>query len=159
MKMAFRLKIPALQLFDYFCSPFVLSFSISLGVIKNVFGEYVFEDWKFAAFLFILMIVDTVLGFFRAWTDKRVSDEGFGKILKKFIVYSSVLIVAHVMTHFVINGQKSELFNWVDDTLFIVMMLKEAISIFKNIALLMPDFLPKKLIEKLEGIEDQILNK
>ncbi len=150
-----RFKIPALQLFDYFASPQVLAFSISLGVLGQVIAKYVFSDWEFAVFLLVAMIVDTVVGLVKAWRDKVISRAGYTQVLIKTIIYFSILVISHVLTHFLVHGENNGLFGWIDNVFYVALILREAISIIRNVAIIYPGLIPQALLKRLEDFDEK----
>ena len=115
--------------------------------------KYVYDDWEFLKFLLILMVMDTVFGFMKYWKLKRISSTAFGKVLFKIIVYFSVLIVTHIITHFRVDGSPNSLFLWFDDFTCSALIVREAISILENLGVLYPNLLPSWLLTKLKEFD------
>lgn len=132
---------------------FILGWTLS--PITNFINKYIFSDWEFLKFLFVICSVDTMLGFFKAMKHKEVSSKGFGMIFKKIIVYSSALIVTHVLMNFTINNKGQILFGWIDSMIFSAIVVREAISIFENIAAIDDSLIPNSILKYLKQFDSK----
>ena len=101
----------------------------------------------------ILIVIDSCLGFWRALNEKKVSSKGFGMIFKKMLMYMILLILSHVLVNFKIEGKQTSIFMWFDDLVYSAILLREAISILENIAIIYPNAVSKKILEKLKDYE------
>lgn len=137
--------------------PIMLYFILgwTLSPITNFINKYIFSDWEFLKFLFVICSVDTMLGFFKAMKHKEVSSKGFGMIFKKIIVYSSALIVTHVLMNFTINNKGQILFGWIDSMIFSAIVVREAISIFENIAAIDDSLIPNSILKYLKQFDSK----
>ena len=118
-------------------------------IVKFV-EKYVYNDWEFLKFLFVICIVDTALGFFKAIIQKNVSSKGFSMVFSKLITYMSALITTHVLVSFTIDKQVNIIFSWFNTVVFSAIIVREAISIFENIAIIQPGAFPKKILSYLK---------
>ncbi len=132
---------------------FILGWTLS--PITNFINKYIFSDWEFLKFLFVICSVDTMLGFFKAMKHKEVSSKGFGMIFKKIIVYSSALVVTHVLMNFTINNKGQILFGWIDSMIFSAIVVREAISIFENIAAIDDTLIPNSILKYLKQFDSK----
>ena len=135
---------------DFFLSKTVIAVSISLAAINDAFREYFFQDWQFAYYLAILILIDTILGLWRNLKSRTISSRGFARFFEKVALYFIVLILTHVLTHFRIEGEPVRLLGWIDDSFFVAMIIREAISILENIAVIYPELIPNSLLNKLK---------
>jgi len=122
----------------------------ALAPIIQFINKYVFSDWEFLKFLFVICSVDTILGFLKAMKYREVSSKGFAMVFKKIMVYTSVLIVTHVLMNFTINNKGLILFGWFDSVIFSAIVVREAISIFENIASIDPTLIPASILKYLK---------
>lgn len=131
-----------------------LLIAIPISPIHGWFEKYVFGDWEFLKFLVILMVVDTVLGFWNHFKEKDLSLEGFEKILIKLICYGSALIVAHNLSSFQVLGEVISGFSWFRFTICTALIVREALSIFKQIDKLSPGIVPIRIKKYLKYYDD-----
>ena len=127
--------------------------------VKELLNKYVFDDWDYLRFLLVLICVDTALGFYKAILEKKISPEGFGQILKKFIIYFAALICGHVLSTFTVSGSIQTGFGYLNNVIYCAVIIKESISLFKNIAKIDPGVFPDKIISLLEGFENHPIKK
>lgn len=129
-------------------------FTASLFAPFITFMEsYVFCDWEFLKFLLILMVVDTITGFIKYFKLRAISSHGFGQLLLKIILYFSVLILTHVLTHFKVHGSVNVIFGWFDDFAYSALIVRESISILENFGVIMPGLIPKSILNKLREFD------
>lgn len=114
---------------------------------------YIFADWQFVKFLTVICIVDTILGFYKAYLLHELSSKGFAMVFKKIIVYSAALITTHVFVHFTIANKAYAVFSWFDYVVFAAIMIREVISIFENIAIIDPNAFPKGILKRLKQFD------
>jgi len=130
-----------------------LILSAIFSPLLNFFECYVFDDWQFMQFMIILIVLDSILGIWRAIKRKEVSSKGFGMIFKKLFIYMSLLILSHVLVNFKIEGKPSLIFMWFDDLVYSAILLRESISILENVAIIYPNAVSKLVLEKLKEFE------
>jgi phage-related holin len=66
-----------------------------LSFVIMIIDKYVFNDWEFIAMLTVLIALDTILGFYVAFIEKKVSSDKFAKLFTKIIVYMVMVICSH----------------------------------------------------------------
>lgn len=123
--------------------------------------KYVYSDWEFLKFLFVVITVDTILGLVKAFVQKQVSSKGFSMVLKKIIIYTSALITTSALVKFTVAGAPQVAFGFLNNVVFSAIMVREAISIFENIGEIDPNVLPSwilKYLHKFDSITGQKLN-
>lgn len=128
-------------------------FGWTLAPVVEYVDKYVFNDWEFLKFLLVITSVDTLLGFIKAIKLREVSSKGFSMVFKKLIVYSCALITTHALVHFTVDNKAIAVFGWFDYVIFSGIMVREAISIFENIATIDPGAFPKKILKYLRDFD------
>ena len=126
--------------------------ALPLNGILNVefFRTYVFDDWEFVKWLAVLMAVDTALGVLKHWFTRDISSKGYGMVGKKLIVYSAVMVLAHVLSCFTVHNQPVTTLQWFGSFGCTILMVREGLSIAENIEAILPGFLPKSVVERLK---------
>lgn len=115
--------------------------------------KYVFSDWEFLKFLFVITSADTVLGLIKAISYKELSSKGFSMIFFKLTAYLCALIATHVLVHFTVGHKANVVFSWFDTVVFSAIVVREAISIFENIALFAPGVFPASILKYLQQFD------
>jgi phage-related holin len=77
-----------------FIAPLIIA--IPLSFLVEFFEKYIFSDWDFLRFLLVFMVLDTVSSWWFHIREKDFSSKGFAQLFVKLIIYSILLIVAHV---------------------------------------------------------------
>lgn len=116
--------------------------------------KYIFADVEFLKWLVVLMVLDTVLGFVTAFKRKEVDPEKFGDILLKILVYGSCLIVGHVLENFTVSGSTIPGGQYMKMLIYVSILVKEAISIFKNLGKISKNFVPKSILKRLKAFDN-----
>lgn len=125
----------------------------SIAPIIQFINKYVFDDWEFVKFLVVLCMVDTAMGFVKAIKTKKVSSRGFSMVFYKIIVYASALVSTHVLVHFSIEHKVNAVFGWFDSVVFSAIVVREAISIFENISIILPGAFPTTILKYLSQFD------
>lgn len=115
--------------------------------------KYLFSDWQFIGSLMVLVVLDTLTGIWKHWTHNTISSKGFGQFCKKLILYGCVLIVTHTLISFRVQGEPNVIFSWIDTIVYSAIIVREALSIFENVAAIYPDLLPAWLLKKLRDFD------
>ncbi len=149
-----RFKEPVSQLFEYLTTTQVLAVSVSFGIVADLINKYVFSDWEFAVFLIVAMLIDTVVGLVKAWNEHNISSMGYARFFTKIIIYFSVLVISHVLTNFLIHGKANGLFTWVEDVFYVALILREGLSILRNIASIYPGLIPRSVLKRFEDFDE-----
>lgn len=113
-----------------------ISFTAIFAVLVKIINEYVFDDWQFVITMAVIIMVDTLLGVYKAWRNKQVSSALFSKVFKKMLVYMAILIATHAATHLQANGKQVSLLTWVDSLVYAAIVVREFISILEKAAAL-----------------------
>lgn len=129
--------------------------SIKITLFYGVFHlieRYLFNDWQFAAFLSVLVFIDTLTGFWKHFKLETISSKGFARTITKLMVYSMFLIVTHIMSSFTINGMPNVVFQWFPQAAYTVLIIREALSVIENLNIIMPGIIPAWMVNKLKNI-------
>ena len=118
--------------------------------IMNYFETYIYNDWDYAKFLLIPVILDTLLGIYVAKRLGKFRWFALNKVLEKLVIYLTMLVLAHVMSTFTVSGKPVGIFNWAKMAIFSAIMVKEAYSILRNLAILDNKKVPLWLLKKFQ---------
>lgn len=117
--------------------------------------KYLYNDWDFAIYLSIVIVLDTFLGFYKNWINHTIWSEGIGGFFTKVIVYGCTLIVVHILVDFTIGGDKQMAFSLWDTILYSIIMVREVTSVFENIAEINPKLIPKWIVKRLKDFDSE----
>jgi phage-related holin len=150
------------SLFLDLCTPFksiikvfthqdTLTASAGLGLlittIKAAFIRDHVVSWDLVTGLLTLLMVDTFLGVWKHAKRGSLSSSGFGKFAGKVIIYWLFVKVVDKIAG-------ATLLSWTGDVMISALMVREAISIFENIAYLYPELVPKWILRKLKDFDE-----
>jgi phage-related holin len=121
-----------------------------LSFIVLIIDKYIFNDWEFIAMLTVLIALDTLLGFYVAFIEKKVSSDKFAKLFTKIIVYMVMLICSHSATHVRANGSEIIVLAWLDSVIYSGIVVREILSLFEKCAVIQPNLIPKWIINRLK---------
>ena len=148
------MKLTFLKITNELFNSMLLLYASVFAVLSEFFEKYLFSDWQYLVFLVIMVAIDSILGAYAAYKRQELSSKGWGKIIEKLLIYFSFLVMTHVLMFVTINGQKVTLLSWLDDTLFFAILIREAISVVENAALINPTLVPKWLLSKLKSFDN-----
>jgi phage-related holin len=132
----------------------IIGISLPVTTVLQFVRLYVYSDWEFLIYLFMLIMLDTLCGVVLAVKRGKFHSERLGKLFLKLGLYCIVLIAVHVIINFKVNGAHPPFLGWFDDFVFSAMIAREGVSIFEKIALLYPGLFPKWLLKKLEYFDN-----
>ncbi len=122
------------------------------GLLKWL-EKYIFGDWEYMLFLLLLIVGDTLLGFYLAWRSHTIESRAWAKIVEKLITYFSLLIVCHILADYTIDGQKFEYFAWAKHLGYSALIVRESISIIENAGKIRPNLLPTWILKRLQKFD------
>ena len=116
------------------------------------FEKYVWNDWQFAGTMFMLVAIDTALGFYFAWKNGTVSSKKMWALGTKIIVYGLSLATIHNISHHTVHGDPNNILAavlpWLDATVYAYFVIRETLSINENCGKLgfplLPVFITKR---------------
>ena len=133
---------------------FALIGALPMTVVVNIL-KYIYQDWEFAKWIAIAIIVDTILGIAKHWIHQDISSEAFwAKFAKKIFVYMMLPITSNVLSNYTVNGHVVGATQWIGEYLCVVMLIREAISIFENVNAIMP-MVPAWLLKRLKDFNEK----
>lgn len=139
----------------YFFS-FFIAFPITY--VADFVERYVFGDCQWVIYLAVLVGLDSLLGFVKHWLTDTVSSKGWGDVGIKLLLYSTVLIMGHVLANVeVAAGTGTAHLTWFKTFSCVFLMVREALSIVENIEEIKPGFFPKWLVKRLAVIHGKDL--
>jgi phage-related holin len=121
-----------------------------LSFVIMIIDKYVFNDWEFIAMLTVLIALDTILGFYVAFINKKISSDKFAKLFTKIIVYMVMLICSHAATHVKANGSEITILAWLDSVIYSGIIVREILSLFEKCAIIQPSLVPQWIIKRLK---------
>ncbi len=131
-----------------------LIIAIPLSIVADIL-KYVYQDWEFAKWIGMAVVVDTLLGFGKHLVHKNASSEGFFvKFSKKIVVYILLLILSNILTNYTVGGDIVGPTQWMGTYLCTYMLIREAISIMENANAIIPIF-PKAVIRRFKDFNDK----
>lgn len=145
------------KLRSYLCSfyfPIFLSLPLSLVSTTPFIEKYIFNDWEFLKYLMILVILDTLISWIYHLKIKDFSSKGFSMILTKLLIYSSILIVAHIIGNFTVEGGNVEIYTWFNSVVCNALIIRESISIIENAAKINPNLVPQRIKKYLVDFDE-----
>lgn len=137
-----------------FYLPIILSIPLSFSTTTSFIEQYVFRDWEFLKYLMILVVIDTIVSWIYHLKNKDFSSKGFGMIAIKLIIYSSLLIVSHVIGNFTVEGGSIESYTWFRSVVCNALIIRESISIVENASKLYPGLVPQRIKKYLDDFDE-----
>lgn len=135
-----------------FCYPLLVA--IPLSPIVDLIEKYIFKDWEFLKFLVVLIVVDTLVSWVFHLRQKDFSSKGIGMIFTKLFVYACLLVVAHVLGGYTINGESTETFTWFRSLICTALIVREAVSIVENSGKINPNLVPSWIRKYLRDFDE-----
>uniref|UniRef100_A0AB33JIV9 Holin n=1 Tax=Prevotella sp. GTC17262 TaxID=3236797 RepID=A0AB33JIV9_9BACT len=128
--------------------------SLPLSIVVD-FSQYLYQDWEFAKWIGIAVILDTVLSVWKHLLHKDASSEAFfSKFSKKIFIYILLLILSNILTNYTIQGHIVGATQWIGTYLCVFMMVREGFSCVENIQAIYPIF-PTSFIRRLKDFNDK----
>jgi phage-related holin len=125
-----------------------------LAPVFLFFERYIFNDFDYLQWLVVLIALDTALGFGLAIMRREIDKDKFGDILIKIIVYSSCLVVGHVLENFTVSGDTIPGGNYMKMLIYVAIIIKESISVLENAGKVSKKLVPKFILARLKGFDE-----
>lgn len=134
--------------------PMISIVSLPLSIVAD-FSQYLYQDWEFAKWIAVAIVVDTVLSVWKHLIHKDASSElFFSKFCKKIVVYILLLILSNVLSNFTVHGSVVGATQWIGTYLCVFMMVREVFSCVENIQAIYP-ILPASFVRRLKDFNDK----
>lgn len=134
-------------------APIILGWS--WATFSLVFEKYLFNDWSFLIYLIILILLDTLLGVWRAIKYNQVNSSKFGGFIIKVVLYAIFMVVVHNLSNFSNNEATKFVFSWVQELCYGAVLVREAISIIENIGAIKKGLIPNWILSKLKAYDEK----
>ena len=128
--------------------------AVILTPIIEFFGKYVFADWEFLILLSVLVCLDTITGFVKAWKRGVVSSSGFTGVIIKVFVYGVFVCVLHALQSFSDKELVIATFDWVGTLGYAAVVVRESISVIENLGAIKPDLIPSWVLKRLKDFDE-----
>ncbi|WP_276815642.1 bacteriophage holin [Segatella maculosa] len=134
--------------------PMISIVSLPLSIVAD-FSQYLYQDWEFAKWIAVAIVVDTVLSVWKHLVHKDASSElFFSKFCKKIVIYILLLILSNVLSNFTVHGSVVGATQWIGTYLCVFMMVREVFSCVENIQAIYP-ILPASFVRRLKDFNDK----
>jgi len=134
--------------------PMISLVSLPLSIVADC-SRYLYQDWEFAKWIAVAVILDTILGVIKHLLHKDASSESFfSKFGKKITVYIVLLILSNVLTNYTVQGSIIGPTQWIGTYLCVFMMVREGFSCVENIQAIYPIF-PTSFVRRLKDFNDK----
>jgi toxin secretion/phage lysis holin len=128
--------------------------AIIIAPIIEFFGKYVFADWEFLILLSVLVFLDTITGFVKAWKRGTVSSSGFTGVILKGFVYGVFVCVLHALQSFSDKELVIATFDWVGTLGYAAVVVRESISVIENLGAIKHDLIPSWVLKRLKDFDE-----
>ncbi|WP_273165494.1 bacteriophage holin [Hoylesella saccharolytica] len=134
--------------------PMIFLVSLPLSIVAD-FSRYLFQDWEFAKWIGIAVVLDTILGFIKHLLQKDASsDSFFSKFGKKIAIYIVLLILSNILSNYTVQGSPVGATQWIGTYLCVFMMVREGFSVVENIQAIYP-ILPASFVKRFKDFNDK----
>ena len=134
--------------------PMILLVSLPVSILADL-SRYLYQDWEFAKWIAIAVILDTVLGIAKHLLHKDASSNSFfSKFGKKIAIYIILLILSNILSNYTVQGSPVGATQWIGTYLCVFMMVREAFSCVENIQAIYP-ILPAAFVKRLKDFNDK----
>ena len=117
--------------------------------------KYVFQDWEFAKWIGVAILIDTILGVWKHLIHKDASSESFfSRFTKKIVIYIFLMVISNFASHAEVNGSVVGPMQWIGTYLCVFMMVREIFSIVENVQAIYPIF-PTSFVKRLKDFNDR----
>ena len=116
--------------------------------------RYFYQDWEFAKWIAIAVLIDTLVSMVKHWILHDFNSEDFWKgFAKKIFIYIMLLIASNVLINFTVNNHTVGTTAWLGEYLCVAMLIREVISIIENANAIIP-WCPKWLLKRLKDYNE-----
>ena len=116
--------------------------------------QYVYQDWEFAKWIAVAVVIDTILGVWKHLIHKDASSESFfSRFTKKIVIYVLLMILSNFASHATVGGDVVGPMQWIGTYICVFMMVREIFSIVENVQAIYPIF-PTSFVKRLKDFND-----
>lgn len=134
--------------------PMIFTVSLPLSIVADL-SRYLYQDWEFAKWIGITVVLDTILGVIKHLLHKDASSESFfSKFGKKIAIYIVLLILSNILSNYTVQGSVVGATQWIGTYLCVFMMVREGFSCVENIQAIYP-ILPVAFVKRLKDFNDR----
>ena len=134
--------------------PMIFTVSLPLSIVADL-SRYLYQDWEFAKWIGITVVLDTILGVIKHLLHKDASSESFfSKCGKKIAIYIVLLILSNILSNYTVQGSVVGATQWIGTYLCVFMMVREGFSCVENIQAIYP-ILPVAFVKRLKDFNDR----
>ncbi|QHL87410.1 hypothetical protein GU926_08165 [Nibribacter ruber] len=131
----------------------------ALELAINLFNKYVFNDWDFVGFLVVAVFIDTLSGIYASWIARTLYSFRLRQICKKLGEYFFVLIIVHVLTHHLVDGEPnfwaSIVFPGFKGFIYFLLIGCEVMSVDENLKKVGKGFLPNWFRSRMVSVQEE----
>ena len=132
----------------------IFTVSLPLSIVADL-SRYLYQDWEFAKWIGITVVLDTILGVIKHLLHKDASSESFfSKFGKKIAIYIVLLILSNILSNYTVQGSVVGATQWIGTYLCVFMMVREGFSCVENIQAIYP-ILPVAFVKRLKDFNDR----
>ena len=132
----------------------MLIISAPLTIVASL-TRYLFQDWEFAKWIALAVILDTILSVIKHFIKKDASSGAFfSKFSLKIGVYLILLILSNILANYTVQGSPVGATQWISTYLCVFMMVREIFSCIENLQAIYP-ILPTSFIKRLKDFNDK----
>ncbi len=118
-------------------------------------AQYVYQDWEFAKWIAVAVVIDTILGVWKHLIHKDASSESFfSRFTKKIVIYVFLMILSNFASHATVGGDVVGPMQWIGTYICVFMMVREVFSIVENVQAIYPIF-PTSFVKRLKDFNDR----
>ncbi|WP_040555570.1 bacteriophage holin [Prevotella disiens] len=128
--------------------------SLPLTIVADI-SRYFYQDWEFAKWIAIAILVDTILGVWKHLLHKDASSGRFFiHFSKKITIYMLLLIISNVLANCTVQGSVVGATQWISTYLCVFMIVREGFSCVENIQAIYPIF-PTNFVRRLKDFDEK----
>lgn len=130
----------------------------ALELLFRLFNKYVFNDWDFVGYLVVAVFIDTLSGIYASWVKRTLFSFKLRQICKKLGEYFFVLIIVHVLTHHLVDGEPNFwaqiVFPGFKGFIYLLIIGCELMSVEENLKKVGKGFLPNWFRSRMESLQE-----
>jgi phage-related holin len=118
--------------------------------------HYIFSQWNFAIGFFLLFVIDTMVGTYCAWQQRKFSFQKFRqKLADKSLAYFTIIIGYSIATKIVLENGSESVIRFLDIPFYSLFVTVEMASIIRNWYEYKRWPFLRKILRHIEGYHDE----